>query len=57
MTELETLKALLSDAEDDYSFAIARGDWEACASAKAKVAKIRNRIGRLIKQRMQLTAV
>ena len=57
MNELETLKALLSDAEDAYSFAIARGDWESCTSAKAKVAKLRNRSGRLIKQRMQLTAV
>ena len=57
MTELETLKTILADAEDAYSHAIARGDWETCTSAKAKVAKIRNRIGRLIKQRMQLSAV
>ena len=57
MTELETLKAILADAEDAYSFAIASGDWEACTSAKAKVAKIRNRIGKIIKARMQLSAV
>jgi len=56
MTELDTLKALLSDAETDYSHCIARGDWENTSAAKAKVAKIRNRIGKLIKQRMQLAA-
>ena len=57
MSELDTLKALLSEAEDDYSFAIARGDWPAASLAKSKVAKLRNRIGRLIKQRMQLSLV
>ena len=57
MNELDTLKSLLSEAEDDYSFAIARGDWPAVSLAKAKVAKLRNRIGRLIKQRMQLSLV
>lgn len=57
MTELETLKALLTDAEDSYSHAIAAGDWESCSAAKSKVAKIRNRIGKLIKARMQLSAV
>ena len=57
MTELETLKVLLADAETDYQHCIARGDWNACSAAKAKVAKIRNRVGKLIKARMQLTAV
>lgn len=57
MTELETLKVLLADAEDSYSHAIARGDWDACSSAKAKVAKIRNRVGKLIKAKMNLTLV
>ena len=52
MTELETLKALLSDAETDYQHCMARGDWDQCAAAKAKVARIRNRVGKLIKQRM-----
>ena len=52
MTDLETLKALLSDAETDYQHCIARGDWEQCAAAKAKVARLRNRIGKIIKQRM-----
>ena len=52
MTELDTLKSLLSETEDDYAFAIARGDWTAASVAKSKVAKLRNRIGRLIKQRM-----
>lgn len=56
MTELETLKALLSDAETDYAHCIARGDWDNTSAAKAKVAKIRNRIGKLIKARMQLAA-
>lgn len=54
MTELNTLKVLLADAETDYQHCMARGDWEQCSAAKAKVAKIRNRIGRLIKQRMAL---
>ena len=57
MTELETLKALLTDAETDYQHCMARGDWESCSAAKSKVAKIRNRIGRIIKERMQLSAV
>ena len=57
MNELDTLKALLSDAEDDYSFAIARGDWDAASPAKAKVARIRNRIGKIIKAKMKLTLV
>ena len=52
MTELETLKALLSDAETDYQHCMARGDWEKCSAAKAKVARIRNRVGKLIKARM-----
>ena len=54
MSELDTLKALLSQAEDDYSFAIARGDWAAASLAKGKVNKVRNRIGKLIKARMAL---
>lgn len=54
MTELETLKALLSDAETDYQHCMARGDWDQCSAAKAKVARIRNRVGQLIKQRMAL---
>ena len=57
MSELETLKALLSHAEDDYQHALARGDWDECATAKTKVARIRNRIGKLIKARMGLTLV
>ena len=57
MNELDTLKALLSDAEDDYSFAIARADWTSASAAKAKVARIRNRIGKLIKAKMKLTLV
>ncbi|MEC8738123.1 MAG: hypothetical protein VXX91_07820 [Planctomycetota bacterium] len=54
MTELETLKTLLSDAETDYQHCIARGDWEQCSAAKSKVARLRNRIGKIIKQRMAL---
>ena len=52
--ELDLLKAFLSDAETDYQHCLARGDWDQCAPAKAKVAKLRNRIGKLIKQRMAL---
>ena len=52
MTDLDTLKALLSDAETDYQHCFARGDWEQCAAAKAKVARLRKRVGKLIKARM-----
>ena len=54
MSDLNALKALLSDAETDYQHCMARGDWDQCAAAKAKVAKLRNRIGKLIKQRMAI---
>ena len=61
MTELETLKAqlealntLLASAETDYQHCLARGDWDQSAVHKARVAKIRNRIGRLNQQRMAL---
>ena len=52
--QISLLKTLLASAEDDYSHAIARGDWDACSTAKAQVAKYRNRIGKAIKQRMAL---
>ena len=54
MSDLNALKALLADAETDYQHALARGDWDAMAPAKAKVAKLRRRIGKLIKARMAL---
>lgn len=54
MDELTTLKALLSDWETEYAHSMARGDWDSCTVAKARVAKIRNRIGKLIKARMAL---
>ena len=50
--QLEAVKALLSDAEDSYAHAIARGDWEAMAPAKREVAKLRNAVRQIIKERM-----
>ena len=55
MSQLNDLKVLLSDAETDYSHAMARGDWEACSFHKAKVAKLRGQIGRIIKQNLKLS--
>ena len=55
MAQLDDLKALLCEAETDYSHAFARGDWEACSFHKAKVAKLRGQIGRIIKQNLKLS--
>lgn len=49
---LEAIKALLSGAEDDYSHAIARGDWAAMAPAKRAVSKYRNMVRKLIMEKM-----
>lgn len=50
--QISDLKALLSHVETQYAHTIASGDWVACSAAKSKVAKVRNRIGKLIKIRM-----
>ena len=50
--QISDLKALLGYAETQYAHTIASGDWVACSAAKSKVAKVRNRIGKLIKIRM-----
>jgi len=52
MNELELLKSHLSEAETDYSHAIARGDWEAMAPAKREVARLRNMVRRIIQERL-----
>jgi len=54
MNELELLKSHLSEAETDYSHAIARGDWDSCSAAKAKITRLRNRVGKLIKAKMAM---
>ena len=51
---LEAIKVLLSDAETAYAHAIARGDWKAMAPAKRDVAKLRNMVRAIIKERMAL---
>ncbi len=50
--QISDLKALLDHLETEYAHSIACGDWNACSIAKGKVAKVRNRIGKLIKVRM-----
>lgn len=55
--KLDHYKLQLSHAEDEYSFAIANGDWVECSHTKAMVAKYRKIIGQLIKQRMMLSRV
>jgi len=50
--QISDLKVLLDHLETEYAHSIASGDWVACSAAKGKVAKVRNRIGKLIKVRM-----
>jgi hypothetical protein len=50
--QISDLKVLLDQLETEYAHTIASGDWSACSAAKGKVAKVRNRIGKLIKVRM-----
>lgn len=52
--QISDLKLILDQVETDYAHTIATGDWVACSAAKGKVNKVRNRIGKLIKLRMQL---
>ena len=49
---LEAIKALLSDAETRYQHAFATGDWQTMGPAKREVAKYRNMVARIIKERM-----
>jgi hypothetical protein len=51
---LSHYKILLDDAEDQYSFALARGDWEQVSFYQSKVQKLRSEIGKLIKKQMGL---
>tara|TARA_R100000458_G_C8051678_1_gene98547 strand:- start:126 stop:305 length:180 start_codon:yes stop_codon:yes gene_type:complete len=51
---LSHYKVLLDDAEDQYSFALARGDWEQVSFYQSKVQKLRSEIGKLIKKQMGL---
>lgn len=50
--QISDLKVLLDQLETEYAHTIASGDWMACSTAKGKLAKVRNRIGKLIKVRM-----
>ena len=52
---LSHYKMLLDDAEDQYSFALARGDWEQVSYYQKKVGKVRSEIGKLIKKQMGLS--
>ena len=52
---LSHYKVLLDDAEDQYSFALARGDWEQVSFYQKKVGKVRSEIGKLIKKQMGLS--
>ena len=52
---LSHYKILLDDAEDQYSFALARGDWEQVGFYQSKVQKLRSEIGKLIKKQMGLS--
>ena len=52
---LSHYKILLDDAEDQYSFALARGDWEQVSYYQKKVGKVRSEIGKLIKKQMGLS--
>ena len=51
--QIDSLKVLLDEAETNYAHTMATGDWVACSAAKSKVAKIRNRIGTIIKANMK----
>ena len=51
--QINDLKLLLDSVETEYAHTLATGDWVACSAAKSRVAKVRNRIGKLIKTRMQ----
>jgi len=50
--QISDLKVLLDQLETEYAYTIASGDWVACSTAKGKVAKVRSRVGKLIKVRM-----
>lgn len=47
-------KFLLDEAQDQYSFALARGDWEQCSFYQSKVQKLHSMIGQIIKKQMGL---
>jgi hypothetical protein len=51
-SQIDDIKALLSEAETNYQHAMAAGDWTACAAHKNDVAKYRRVIGQLVKQKL-----
>lgn len=53
MTKLEIAKINLAQAQDNYCFAIARGDWNECALAKRQVNKYFAQVGKLVRQQMK----
>lgn len=50
--QIDDLKPILDMVETEYQHAMATGDWVACTAARGKVNKVRNRIAKLIKQKM-----
>ena len=53
-TRIDNIKGLLDTAETNYQHAMAAGDWEACSTYKAEVAKYRNSIGKMIRQKLNI---
>lgn len=50
--QINSIKALLNQAETDYQHSMAAGDWEACALHKNRVSSYRRAIGKLVKQKL-----
>ena len=52
--QIDIIKFKLDEAETLYQHAMARGDWEACTEYKGQVAKYRNQVGKLIRQKLKI---
>ena len=52
--QIDIIKFKLDEAETLYQHAMARGDWEACTDYKGQVAKYRNQVGKLIRQKLKI---
>jgi len=50
---IDKIKPLLDEAEDQYSFALASGDLKSIPQRKSEVAKYRNMIGALVKEKLK----
>ena len=57
MTELEvrmeSLRAWISEEDEGYQFAVARGDWTKAAHHKKLLANLRGQFGALLKKKLQ----